>query len=316
MADLVTEYMGIPLPSPLVLASSGLSNRIENLEIAEAHGAGAVVLRSLFEEQISAAAGNGPGERARFPPQRVGPHEYLSLVERAKRALQIPVIGSLNCAAPGPWTEYAREIEQAGADGVEVNLYAVEADPEVPGAEVERRYLEAVAAVRRAVRVPVAVKISPFFTALGHFARRLDEAGVNALVLFNRFVQPDLSLEKMVVQPNLTLSAPSEAILPLRWIALLHGRVRADLAATGGVHDHLGALKQIAAGARVVQLASTLVRNGIPHLGKILGQMEDWLDRQGATLDGVRGALSERDVRDPAARERAHYVNLILSQNI
>jgi dihydroorotate dehydrogenase (fumarate) len=327
MADLATEYLGLKLPTPLVLASSALSNRVDNLEMAEGHGAGAVVLRSLFEEQLEAAntaleeelgrgAESHPEARTYFPPQRVGPHDYLSLVERAKRALQIPVIASLNCAAPGSWTGYARDIEQAGADALEVNLYAVEADPAVSSAEIEARYLDVVRAVRAAVRIPIAVKLSPFFTSLAHFAARLDEAGANGLVLFNRFLQPDLSLEKMAAVPTLTLSAPCEALLPLRWIALLHGRVRADLAASTGVYDSAGALKAVLAGAHVVQLASSLVKSGIPHLGKVLAGMEDWLDKRGASLASMRGALSQREVQDPGAYERAQYVHLILSQNI
>jgi dihydroorotate dehydrogenase (fumarate) len=301
---------------------------VDNLEMAEGHGAGAVVLRSLFEEQIEAAntaleeelgrgADSNPEARTYFPPQRVGPHEYLSLVERAKRALQIPVIASLNCAAAGSWTEYARDIEQAGADALEVNLYAVEADPAVSSAEVERRYLDVVRAVRATVKIPVAVKLSPYFTALAHFAARLDEAGVNGIVLFNRFLQPDLSLERMAATPTMTLSSPSEALLPLRWIALLHGRVRPQLAATTGVYDSAGALKQILAGAQVVQLASALVKSGIPHLAKVLAGMEEWLDKRGwSSLDDVRGTLSQRSIQDPATYERAQYVHLILSQNI
>jgi dihydroorotate dehydrogenase (fumarate) len=327
MADLVTEYLGLQLPTPLVLASSALSNRVDNLEMAEGHGAGAVVLRSLFEEQLEAAssaleeqlgrgAESNPEARTYFPPQRVGPHEYLSLVERAKRALEIPVIASLNCAAPGSWTGYARDIEQAGADALEVNLYAVEADPAASSGEIEARYLDVVRAVRGAVRIPIAVKLSPFFTSLAHFAARLDELGVNGIVLFNRFLQPDLSLEKMAPVPTFTLSAPSEALLPLRWIALLHGRVRADLAASTGVYDAAGALKAILAGAQVVQLASSLVKSGIPHLGKILAAMEDWLDKRGEALRSLRGCLSQRAVQDPGAYERAQYVHLILSQNI
>jgi dihydroorotate dehydrogenase (fumarate) len=327
MADLVTQYLGLQLPTPLVLASSALSNRVDNLEMAEGHGAGAVVLRSLFEEQIEAAstaleeelgrgAESNPEARTYFPPQRVGPHEYLSLVERAKRALEIPVIASLNCAAAGSWTGYARDIEQAGADALEVNLYAVEADPAVSSGDVEARYLEIVRAVRGAVKIPIAVKLSPFFTSLGHFAARLDEAGVNGLVLFNRFLQPDLSLEKMMAIPTLTLSTPGEALLPLRWIALLHGRIRAELAASTGVYDAAGALKQILAGAQVVQLASCLVKSGIPHLAKILAGLEDWLDKRGLSLDALRGTLSQRAVQDPGAFERAQYVHLILSQNI
>jgi len=328
MADLSTQYLGLQLPTPLVLASSALSNRVDNLEMAEGHGAGAVVLRSLFEEQLEAqntaleeqlarGAESNPEARTYFPPQRVGPHDYLSLVERAKRALEIPVIASLNCCAPGSWTGYARDIEQAGADALEVNLYALEADPAVSSADVEARYLDIVGAIRAAVKVPIAVKLSPFFTSLGHFAARLDRAGANGLVLFNRFLQPDLSLERMAATPTMTLSAQSEALLPLRWIALLHGRVRADLAASTGVYDASGALKQILAGATVVQLASALVKNGIPHLGKILQGMEEWLDKRGASsLADVRGTLSQRAVQDPGAFERAQYVHLILSQNI
>jgi dihydroorotate dehydrogenase (fumarate) len=328
MADLATEYLGLKLPTPLVLASSALSNRVDNLEMAEGHGAGAVVLRSLFEEQIEAAntaleeelsrgAESSPEARTYFPPQRVGPHEYLSLVERSKRVLRIPVIASVNCCAPGSWTEYARDIEQAGADALEVNLYAVEADPAVSSAEVEERYLDVVRRIRAAVRIPIAVKLSPYFTSLAHFAARLDQAGANGLVLFNRFMQPDISLDKLVATPSMTLSTPAEALVPLRWIAILHGRVKADLAASTGVYDAAGAAKQILAGAKVVQLASTLVKSGIPHLGKIAAGLEDWLDKRGfGSVDAARGAVSQKALQDPGAYERAQYVHLILSQNI
>jgi dihydroorotate dehydrogenase (fumarate) len=328
MADLVTEYLGLQLASPLILASSALSNRLENLEMAEGHGAGAVVLRSLFEEQIEQAntaleeelargAESNPEAITYFPPQRVGPHEYLTLVERAKKALDVPVIASLNCAAPGSWTEYAKDIEQAGADALELNVYAVEADPKVSGAEIENRYLEIVGAVRKAIRIPIAVKLSPFFTSLGHFTARLDALGVNGIVLFNRFLQPDISLEKMAPVPAMTMSQPSEALLTLRWIALLHGRLKADLAASTGVHDGPGALKQILAGAKVVQLASALVKSGIPHIGKMLAAIEEWMDKHGySSLEEVRGSLSQREIQDPGAFERAQYVHLILSQNI
>ncbi len=328
MPELLTEYMGLELASPLVLASSALSNRIENLEMAEGHGAGAVVLRSLFEEQIEQAnsaleeelsrgAESNPEARTYFPPQRVGPHEYLALVERAKKALEIPVIASLNCSEPGSWTAYARDIEQAGADALELNLYAVEADARRSSADVEKSYLEIVAAVRQAVRIPIAVKLSPFFTSLGHFAAQVDALGVNGLVLFNRFLQPDLSLEKMSAVPAMTMSQPSESLLSLRWIALLHGRVKADLSASTGVYDGTGALKMILAGAKSVQVASVLVRNGIPFLGKMLASIEEWMEKRGhSTLAEVRGALSQREIQDPGAFERAQYVHLILSQNI
>jgi dihydroorotate dehydrogenase (fumarate) len=328
MADLATEYLGLKLPTPLVLASSALSNRVDNLEMAEGHGAGAVVLRSLFEEQIeqantaledelSRAAESSPEARTYFPPQRVGPHEYLSLVERAKKVLRIPVIASVNCCDTGSWTGYARDIEQAGADALEVNLYAVEADPTVSAGEVEERYLDVVRRVRAAVRIPIAVKLSPYFTSLAHFAARLDQAGANGLVLFNRFMQPDISLDKLAAAPTMTLSAPAEALVPLRWIAILHGRVKADLAASTGVYDAPGVAKQLLAGAKVVQLASTLVKNGIPHLGKIAQGLEDWLDKRGfGAVDAARGAVSQKAIQDPGAFERAQYVHLILSQNI
>jgi dihydroorotate dehydrogenase (fumarate) len=328
MADLSTTFLGLKLPSPLVVASSALSNRIENLEVAQGHGAGAVVLRSLFEEQIEAAntaleeaamahADSNPEARTYFPPQRVGPHEYLNLVERAKKALDIPVIASLNCCAAGSWTGYAKEIAGAGADALEVNLYAVESNLLVSASEVEKRYLDIVAGIRAAVKIPIAVKLSPYFTSLGHMAAQLERAGVQGLVLFNRFLQPDISLERLAPHSVMTLSSPSEALLPLRWVGLLHGRVKLHLAASTGVYDAPGALKQVLAGAQVVQLASALVKNGIPHLGKVLAGMEEWLERRGhSSLDEVRGSVSQREISDPGAFERAQYVHLILSQNI
>jgi dihydroorotate dehydrogenase (fumarate) len=328
MADLTTNYLGLSLPSPLVVASSALSNRIENLEAAEGHGAGAVVLRSLFEEQLEEAnteleeaaarhADASPEARTYFPPQRVGPHEYLSLVERAKKALDIPVIASLNCCAPGSWTGYAKEIASAGADALEINLYAVEADPEVSGAEIEKRYLDVVRDIRAAVKLPIAVKLSPYFTSLAHMAVQLEKAGAQGLVLFNRFLQPDISLERLAPHSVMTLSSPTEALLPLRWMGLLHGRTKAHLAASTGVYDAQGALKQILAGAQVVQLASALVKNGVPHLGKVLQGVEEWMDRRGhSTLAEVRGTLSQKEIADPGAFERAQYVHLILSQNV
>ncbi len=328
MADLTTNYLGLTLASPLVVASSALSNRIENLEAAEGHGAGAVVLRSLFEEQLEAEntaleeaaakhADSSPEARTYFPPQRVGPHEYLSLVERAKKALDIPVIASLNCCDTGSWTGYAKEIASAGADALEVNLYAVEANPMVSGAEVEKRYLDIVRDIRAAVKVPIAVKLSPYFTSLGHMALQLEQAGAQGLVLFNRFLQPDISLERLAPHSVMTLSSPSEALLPLRWMGLLHGRTKAHLAASTGVYDAPGTLKQILAGAQVVQMASALVKNGVPHLGKVLQGVEEWLDRRGhANLGEVRGTLSQKEISDPGAFERTQYFHLILSQNV
>ncbi len=327
MADLSTSFMGLSLPSPLLLASSSLSNSVENLQQAEKHGAGAVVLRSLFEEQIEAldsALHEAAAQHAEsfaeatsyFPRQTIGPHEYLQLVARAKKALRIPVIASLNCAAPGSWSRYARQIEEAGADAVEVNLYAVQADPRVSGAEVENRFHDVVASIRETVRIPVAVKLSPFFTALANTVARFDAAGVNAFVLFNRFLQPDISLEKLSLRNDMALSQPGEMLLPLRWIAILHGRVKADLSASTGIHDAWGALKMILAGATTVQVVAALIKNGIPYLEKMRDGIEDWMDRRGySSLEDFRGTLSQRVIRDPGAFERAQYVHLILSQN-
>lgn len=327
MADVATKYLGLELPSPLVLASSSISNRVEALEAAEGHGAGAVVLRSLFEEQLEGVQtaldeelergqDTNPEGRTYFPPQRVGPHEYLSLVERAKKALRIPVIASLNCAAPGSWCEYARDIERAGADALELNIYTVGADPAVTGAMIERSHLEIVESVRAAVKLPIAVKLSPYYTSVANMAARMEAAGAQGLVLFNRFLQPDISLEKLAPLVGMNLSLPSETLVPLRWVALLHGRVKVDLAASTGIHDAQGAAKHLLAGATVVQLASTLVKNGVNHFGRIRAELEGWMDKRGySTLDDLRGTLSQRQVIDPAAFERAQYVQLILSQN-
>jgi len=328
MADLSTTYMGLTLPSPLVLASSSLSNRVENFQVAEQHGAGAVVLRSLFEEQIEAldtqlqeameqtTAGFAEAQSF-FPRQTVGPADYLKMIGAAKKAVRIPVIASVNCNAPGSWSGYSRQIEEAGADGLEVNLYAVQADLRVSGAEVENRFHEIIASIRETVKIPVAVKLSPYFTALGGTVARYDALGVQAFVLFNRFLQPDISLEKLSLKNDMTLSNPSEMLLPLRWIAILHGRVKADLAASTGVYDASGAIKMLLAGATVVQLAAALVKNGIPYLSKMREGIEDWMDKRGhSTLSDFRGTLSQRVIRDPGAFERAQYVHLILSQNV
>lgn len=328
MADLTTSFMGLTLPTPLVLGSSALSNRLENLQAAEGHGAGAVVLRSLFEEQIEAAdsalqeelsrgAESNAEARTFFPPQRVGPHDYLAFLGNAKKALRIPVIASLNCVAPGSWTEYAKDIESAGADALEVNIYAVEADPARSASEVEKRYLDAVAEVKGAVSIPVAVKLSPYFSSLAQFVAQLEGLGVNGLVLFNRFLQPDISLDRMAAIPSMTLSSPAEALVPLRWIGILYGRTKAHLAASTGVYEATGVVKQLLAGAQVVQLASALVKHGIPHLGKVAAGLDDWLETRGIeSVDEIRGSLSQREIQDPAAFERAQYVHLILSQNI
>jgi dihydroorotate dehydrogenase (fumarate) len=327
MADLSTTYMGLSLPSPLLLASSSLSNRVEHIQAAEQHGAGGVVLRSLFEEQIEALdtqmqealaqnADSFSEAQSFFPRQNIGPHEYLRLVSAAKKAVRIPVIASVNCCAPGSWSQYARQIEEAGADALEVNLYAVQADPAVSGAQVENQYHEIIATIRDTVKIPVAVKLSPFFTALAGTVTRFDAIGVNAFVLFNRFIQPDISLDKLSLKSDMALSQPVEMLLPLRWIAILYGRVKSDLSASTGIHDAASVVKMLLAGATTVQVAGALIKNGLPHLAKLREGLEDWMDKRGhGNIEDFRGTLSQRVIRDPGAFERAQYVQLILSQN-
>jgi dihydroorotate dehydrogenase (fumarate) len=327
MADLQTRYMGLALPSPLVVASSSISNKPENFQAAEAGGAGAIVLRSLFEEQIEAAesaleeavsfqADSNPEARSYMPPQRIGPREYLRLLDRAKRAVKIPVIASLNAAAAGSWSEYAKQLEGNGADAIEVNVYSVGADPDVTGEEIEKETLAIVRSVRKAVKVPVAAKLSPYFTSFANMARRVDGEGVNALVLFNRFLQPDIDLDRMALNSSMQLSHPWEMLVPLRWTAILYGRVEADLAASTGVHDTAGVVKMMLAGATVVQLAASLLRNGMSHLTTLRNGLNEWMDRgHYSALADFRGSLSQKEARDPRAFERAQYVNLILSQN-
>ncbi len=328
MSDLSTTYMGLKLPSPLVVASSSISNKVENFQSAEASGAGAIVLRSLFEEQIEAAetelqeaiafqADANPEARSYLPPQRIGPREYLRLLEKAKRSVRIPVIASLNAAAPGSWSEYAKQLEDSGADAIEVNIYNVNAAIGVSGEEVERQYLEIVRSVRRTVKVPVALKLSPFFTSFANVAKRFDDEGVNALVLFNRFLQPDIDLDRMALNSSMQLSNPWEMLLPLRWTAILHGRVQCDLAASTGVHDAAGVVKMLLAGSTVVQLAAALLRNGVTHLATLRSGLQEWMERgHFSAVDDFRGTLSQKEAKDPRAFERAQYVNLILSQNM
>jgi dihydroorotate dehydrogenase (fumarate) len=328
MSDLSTTYMGLKLPTPLVVASSSISNKVENFASAEASGAGAIVLRSLFEEQIEAAetelqeaiafqSDANPEARSYMPPQRIGPREYLRLLEKAKRSVKIPVIASLNAAAPGSWSEYAKQLEDNGADAIEVNVYAVSADIGMTGEEVEKQYLEIVRSVRKVVKVPIALKVSPFFTSFANMAKRFDDEGVNSLVLFNRFLQPDIDLDRMALNSSMQLSNPWEMLLPLRWTAILHGRVKCDLAASTGVHDPAGVVKMLLSGSTVVQLAASLLRNGITHLATLRGGLQDWMERgHYSAVADFRGILSQKEAKDPRAFERAQYVNLILSQNM
>ena len=321
MADLRTRYLGLELPSPLVASSSPLTGSLDGLRRLEAAGAGAVVLPSLFEEELpwrrsgSRAARHrrpgAPGDQAGYG---AGPAAYLSLVEQAKQVLSVPVIASLNGVSRGGWASYASRLEEAGADALELNVYYVSSRPGLSGSDVEWHYLDVVRAVRRATGIPLAVKLSPYFSSLANMAGQLVEAGANGLVLFNRFYQPDLDIEAMEVRPALELSSSVELRLPLRWIAILHRRHRVSLAASTGVHTTEDVLKVLLAGADVAMMTSALLRNGPDHLRPVEVGLRDWMDRHGyETVDQLRGRLSQRSVPNPAAFERSNYIKTLAS---
>jgi dihydroorotate dehydrogenase (fumarate) len=329
MADLRTRYLGLELPSPLVASSSPLTGTLEGLGRLEAAGAGAVVLPSLFEEDLAeearevdallATGATGAEARAGHPEQAgygAGPAAYLSLVERAKARLSIPVIASLNGILRGGWVRNAARLEQAGADALELNVYYVSSSPAQSGSEVEWRYLDIVGAVRQAAGIPLAVKLSPYFSSVTNMAGQLVEAGVDGLVLFNRFYQPDLDVETLQVVPSLELSTSAELRLPVRWIAILYRRLGVSLAASTGVHTAEDVLKVLLAGADVATMTSALLRNGPDHLSHVEALLRDWLDRHGhESVDRVRGRLSQRSVPDPAAFERANYLKVLASRS-
>ncbi len=328
MIDLSTRYLGLPLTSPLVMSASPLSEDVDNLRRAEDAGAGAVVLHSLFEEQMTIEShdldrhlSHGTEAFAEaltyFPDMtdyNLGPEGYLAHVERAKAAVRIPVIASLNGVSSGGWIEYARRIEEAGADALELNVYFIPTDADMTGVEVERMYVDLVRDVKATVRIPVAVKIGPFFSALANLARRLEAAGADALVLFNRFYQPDLDVERLEVVPNLTLSSSSELRLRLRWVAILFGHVQADLAVTGGVHTAEDVLKAMMAGARVAMMTSALLHNGIGYLGRVRTALLAWMEEhEYESIRQMQGSMSQRAVAEPAAFERANYLRVLRS---
>ncbi len=328
MPDLSTTYLGLRLKNPLVISASPLSKKVELARRLEAAGASAIVLYSLFEEQIthdsheldhylSRGAETYAEALSYFPEMErynIGPDRYLDHLRRLKQALDIPVIGSLNGISAGGWIEYAHKIEQAGADALELNIYYLPTDPRVSGAELEDTYVNLVRAVRAQVRIPIAIKLSPFITALPNLAQRFTEAGANGLALFNRFYQPDFDLEALEVVPSLTLSSSDDLRLPLRWIAILYGRVAADLALTGGVHTAQDALKAMMAGAKVAMLASELIAHGAERLSAILADLHAWmLEHEYESITQMQGSMSQQSVSEPAAFERANYMKALNS---
>jgi dihydroorotate dehydrogenase (fumarate) len=328
MIDLSTTYLGLKLRNPLVASPSPLCEDIGNIRRMEDSGAGAVVMHSLFEEQIvlesqfldrslSDGAESFAEAVSYFPDMtsyNLGPEKYLEHIRKAKQAVRIPVIGSLNGVSVGGWTEYARYIEEAGADALELNIYYVAADPRANAAEVEQRYIDLVKSVRGEVRIPIAVKIGPYFSSFGHFAKRLDEAGANGLVLFNRFYQPDFDLEELEIVPSLSLSSPHELLVRLHWAALLYGTINADIAITGGVYQGADLLKAMMAGARIAMTTASLLRYGIPHLRTVLDDATKWLEEhEYESIRQMQGSMSARSVADPSALERANYMKVISS---
>lgn len=324
--NLTTTYLGLKLRTPLVPSASPLSEKPDNLKRMEDAGASAVVLHSLFEEQIRGehadlerdlfrGSDSYPEALSYFPVARefvVGPEMYLEHIVQAKKALSIPVIASLNGTTFGGWTTFSRQIERAGADALELNFYSVPTDADRSPEDIERDLLTVAAAVKAQVRIPVAIKLSPYYTNLTHFARRLEQHGADGLVLFNRFYQPDIDLDSSEVVPQAQLSTSSALRLPLRWIGILHGRLRLSLAASGGVHRGVDALKLLMVGADVTMLCSSLMRQGIDHLRVIEREMVEWMEqREYESVEQLKGRLSHRRGPAPAAFERAQYVRAV-----
>ncbi|GET39312.1 dihydroorotate dehydrogenase-like protein [Microseira wollei] len=327
--DLTTTYMGLTLRSPLVpSAAAPLTENIANVKRMEDAGAGAIVLHSLFEEQIRQEryelhhhltyGTESFAEALTYFPEpeifHVGVEEYLNHIRMAKQMVGIPIIASLNGSTVGGWIDYAQQIEQAGADALELNIYYVPTDMSMTGYEVEQNYIDILRAVKTVVKIPVAVKLSPFFSNMANMAKRLTEAGANGLVLFNRFYQPDINLEMLEVEPNVLLSTPQAMRLPMRWIAILYGRINASLAATSGIHKAPDVLKMLMAGASVTMLCSVLLRHGIEHIRVIEQEMREWMEKhEYESVKQMQGSMSQQNCPDKSAFERAQYMRSIQS---
>ncbi len=326
MSDLSTTYLGLNLKNPLVASASPLSRKIDKARKLEEAGISAIVMYSLFEEQIIhesleldyflTRGTESYAEAISYLPDggmySVGPEKYLNQVAGLKKALKIPVIGSLNGVSKGGWTRYAKQIQEAGADALELNLYFIPTDPDLTAQELENAQVELVAEVKSAITIPLAVKLSPFVTSLPNFARRIVEAGANGLVLFNRFYQPDFDLEELEIIHNLDLSTSSDLRLPLRWISILHGKINTDFALTSGVHTAKDVIKTMMTGAKVAMMASTLLHNGEQVVPSLLNDMEEWMkEREYTSIKQMQGSMSQKSVKEPAAFERANYMKVL-----
>lgn len=326
--DLSTTYMGLKLKNPIVPSASPLTQNIDSVKALEDAGAAAVVCHSLFEEQITHESGEldhylsygteSYAEATTYFPEpedfKLGPVEYLDHIADLKKTVDIPVIGSLNGVSNGGWVKYAKNIQDAGADALELNVYYIPTNANLTGTEIETMYIDTLKAVKENVSIPVAIKLSPFFTSMSNMARKLDKAGADALVLFNRFYQPDFDLEKLEVVPNLVLSTNWELRLPLRWISILYSNIKASMALTSGVHSHIDVIKSMMAGADVAMMASELLVNGTGRVAEILKDTEKWMEEnEYASIQMMKGSMSQKSVEEPAAFERANYMKTLHS---
>jgi dihydroorotate dehydrogenase (fumarate) len=324
--DLTTNYLGFQLRTPFVPSASPLSEKLDNIKRMEDAGASAIVFHSLFEEQVRLdrhdlqfyldQGTDSYAESLTFFPEhadfKVRPDAYLEHIAQAKAAVNIPIIGSLNGTTFGGWMKYARQIQEAGADALELNIYSVPTTPERDSDDIENEYLTIIASTKAQLKIPVAVKLSPYFTNFAHFARRADRNGADALVLFNRFYQPDIELETLEINPNILLSTPMAMRLPMRWIAMLYGRIGANLAATSGIHRATDALKMLMAGADVTMLCSVLLRRGIKHIQVLEQEMREWMDQhEYDSVEQLKGSMSQNRCPDPEAFERAQYMRAL-----
>lgn len=326
--DLSTTYLGLTLKNPIVASASPLSRTIDSMKRLEDAGASAIVMYSLFEEQITheiseiehylSYGTEGYAESLTYFPSvmeyNLEPDQYVELVRQAKRSLDIPVIGSLNGVSVGGWMRYARKIEEAGADALELNVYYIPTDPTLTGVDVEDRYIEILRAVKQSVKIPVAMKLSPFFSSMAHVAQRLTTEGADGLVLFNRFYQPDIDIVRLEVNPNVVLSTSHASLLPMRWIAILYGKIRASLAATSGIHSTSDVIKMLMVGADVTMMCSSLLKHGPQHITEVLTTLDRWMiDNEYVSIRQMKGSMSQKSVPDPAAFERANYMKALNS---
>ena len=326
--DITTTYLGLELKSPIVCSAGPLSEKISTIRELEDAGAGAVVLYSIFEEQIehdqlaldhhTSIHSESFAEATSYLPSpfefKLGPEEYLNHIRKAKEAVDIPIIASLNGKSAGGWIEYAKRMEQAGADALELNIYRLATDIKISSTEIEKSYLDILLAVKMNTNIPIAVKMHPFFTSVGWMSGQLDKCGANGLVMFNRFYQPDIDLEKLEVVPNVILSTPMAMRLPLRWIAMMYGKINADLAATSGIYSAEDVIKMVMAGAKVTQMLSALLKFGIGHIADVTTNLKLWMEeKEYESIEQMRGSMSYMNVDDPAKFERANYMKVLQS---